>query len=92
MKKLFVFSLFLLLFSCKEEAKVDQDVAVIPIDFKIERFDQIFYQSKPEDLAKIKAQYPFFFPPGNEDTVWTNKLSDPLLKELYAEVQKKYAD
>ncbi|MGV7107079.1 gliding motility lipoprotein GldB [Flavobacterium sp. U410] len=92
MKKLFVFSLFLLLFSCKEESKVDQEVAVIPVEFKIERFDQIFYQSKPEDLAKIKAQYPFFFPPGNEDTVWTNKLSDPLLKELYAEVQKKYAD
>lgn len=92
MKKLLVFSVFLLLFSCKEETKVDQEVAVIPVDFNVERFDQIFYQSKPEDLAKIKAKYPFFFPQGNEDTVWTNKLSDPLLRELYAEVQKKYAD
>ena len=32
------------------------------------------------------------FPQGNEDTVWTNKLSNPLLRELYTEVQNKYGD
>ncbi len=91
-KKLFVFSILWLLFSCKEESKTDKEIATIPVDFKVERFDQIFYQSKPEDLKKIKAEYPFFFPPGNKDSVWISKLNDPLLRELYNEVQKKYGN
>ena len=92
MNKLLILSLTLLLFSCKKEDKVEEEVAKIPIQFKVERFDKIFYESKPEDLAKIKAQYPFFFPEGNEDSVWTNKLNNPLLRDVYREVQKKYAN
>ena len=91
MKKLLVFSVFVLLFSCKKEDKIEEKVAEIPVHFKIERFDKLFYESKPSDLGQIKAKYPFLFPEGNEDSVWTNKLKDPLLQELYAEVQKKYA-
>ena len=90
MKKLLFALVAVALFSCKEESKVEEAVAKIPVEFKVERFDQIFYQSKPEDLNKIKAQYPFFFPEGNPDSVWVNKLKQPLLKELYKEVQIKY--
>ena len=90
MKKLLFALVAVVLFSCREENKVEEAVAKIPIEFKVERFDQIFYQSKPEDLQKIKAQYPFFFPEGNPDSVWINKLTNPLLKELYKEVQLKY--
>lgn len=91
MKKLLVFSVFVLLFSCKKEDKIEEKVAEIPVHFKIERFDKLFYESKPNDLEQIKANYPFLFPEGNEDSVWTNKLKDPLLQDLYAEVLKKYA-
>ena len=90
MKQLLFVLVAITLFSCKEDSKVEEAVAKIPIEFKVERFDQIFYQSKPEDLNKIKAQYPFFFPAGNPDSVWVNKLKNPLLKELYKEVQIKY--
>ena len=89
MNKLLILSLTLLLFSCKKEDKVEEEVAKIPIQFKVERFDKIFYESKPEDLAKIKAQYPFFFPEGNEDSVWTNKLNNPLLRDVYRESPKR---
>jgi gliding motility-associated lipoprotein GldB len=92
MKKLLILSLTILLFSCKKEDKVEEEVAKIPVKFNVERFDKIFYESKPEDLSKIKSQYPFFFPEGNEDTVWTNKLSNPLMRELYSEVQNKYSN
>lgn len=89
--KQFLFVLITItLFSCKEDAKVEEAVASIPIEFKVERFDQTFYGSKPSDLQQIKAQYPFFFPAGNQDSIWTNKLKNPLLKELYKEVQVKY--
>ncbi|MFD2909962.1 gliding motility lipoprotein GldB [Flavobacterium ardleyense] len=79
-------------FSCKNETNVEEVVAKIPAEFKVERFDQVFYGSKPEDLPQIKAKYPFFFPEGNQDSVWVNKLSDPLLRELYTEVQRKYSN
>ena len=91
MNKLLFLSLTILLFSCKKEDKVEEEVAKIPVKFNVERFDKIFYESKPEDLSNIKSQYPFFFPEGNEDTVWTNKLSNPLMRELYSEVQNKFA-
>ena len=79
MKQLLFVLVAITLFSCKEDSKVEEAVAKIPIEFKVERFDQIFYQSKPEDLSRIKAQYPFFFPAGNPDSVWVNKLKNPLL-------------
>jgi hypothetical protein len=85
-----LYGVFITLFSCKEDSQVDEAVAKIPIEFKVERFDKIFYESKPEDLQGIKAQYPFFFPEGNPDSIWVNKLKNPLLKELYKEVQMKY--
>ena len=90
MKQLLFVLVAITLFSCKDDSKVEEAVAKIPIEFKVERFDKIFYESKPEDLQGIKAQYPFFFPEGNPDSIWVNKLKNPLLKELYKEVQMKY--
>lgn len=87
---LVVFAVFAL--SCKKEDKVDQAVGAIPVKVEIERFDKQFYESTPEGLSELKTKFPFFFPAGNPDTVWTNKLKNPLLKELYAEVKKKYPD
>lgn len=92
MKQLLLVLITVFLFSCKNETKVEEAVAKIPVKFKVERFDQVFYGAKPEDLPQIKAKYPFFFPEGNQDSVWVNKLNNPLLRELYAEVQQKYAN
>lgn len=90
MKKIFAVSVFIVLFSCKKENKIEEKVAEIPVIFKIERFDQLFYESNPSDLPNIKAKYPFLFPEQYKDSIWLNKVSDPLLQELYAEVNKKY--
>ena len=90
MKQLLLVLIAVFLFSCKDETKVEEAVAKIPVKFKVERFDQVFYGAKPEDLPQIKAKYPFFFPEGNQDSVWVNKLKNPLLRELYTEVQQKY--
>lgn len=90
MKKLLFILIISSYFSCKEENKVEEIVAKIPVKFKVERFDQVFYQSKPENLQDIKSKFPFFFPENNPDSVWINKLKNPLMHELYKEVQKKY--
>ena len=92
MKKVFIVLLFIGLVSCKKESKIEREIEKIPVVFKVERFDKIFYESQPSDLKQIQSQYPFFFPEGNEDTVWTNKLSNPLLRELYNEVQFRYGN
>ncbi|WP_130735365.1 gliding motility lipoprotein GldB [Flavobacterium sp. J27] len=90
MKKLFLASIILLLFACKPENKVEEKVSEIPVTFKVERFDKQFYESDSSNINTVKAAYPFLFPEGNEDSVWTNKLKNPLLQDLYKEVQKKY--
>ncbi|HBK82970.1 MAG TPA: gliding motility lipoprotein GldB [Flavobacterium sp.] len=91
MKKYFLLLFTILtLVSCKDETKKELDISAIPVQFKVERFDQLFYTSKPKDLGKIKAAYPFLFPKQYQDSVWINKLNDPISRELYNEVQKKY--
>ncbi|MEP6805779.1 MAG: gliding motility lipoprotein GldB [Flavobacterium sp.] len=78
--------------SCDQKSKVEKEVEEIPVDIKVERFDKVFFETKPEDLAKVKRQYPFFFPPGNDDAVWLKKMQDPIWREVYTEVQKKYSN
>ena len=87
---LVVFCLFIL--SCDKKSKVESAVTAIPLEVKVERFDKIFFETPPQDLEKVKKQFPFFFPPGNDNSVWLNKMQDPLWRELYTEVQKKYGD
>ena len=89
--------LFLIVFcffiaSCDKKSKVEKEVEAIPVEMKVERFDQLFFETKPEDLQKIKKRYPYFFPQGTPDAVWIEKMQDPLWRELYTEVQKKYSN
>ncbi|AWH83953.1 gliding motility lipoprotein GldB [Flavobacterium album] len=92
MKKYFIIiASLLVLASCKKENEVEEKVAEIPVGkVKIERFDKQFYEAGPDGLAAVKAQYPYFFPAGNDDAVWLNKMKDPLLQELHGEVEKTF--
>lgn len=93
MKKLIILIALTFAFvSCDKKTKIEKKVAEIPLEIKVERFDKLFFETKPENLGQLKKQYPFFFPPGNDDTVWLEKMQNPLWRELYTEVQKKYSD
>lgn len=85
-------SLLLVLFfcSCDKKSKVEKIVEEIPVEIKVERFDQAFFEAKPENLLQLKQKYPLFFPKGTEDAVWIEKMQHPQWRELYQEVQKKY--
>lgn len=93
MKK-FAFAMisFAILISCDKKDKVEKAVDEIPLTIQVERFDKIFYESPVAELPSIKKDYPYFFPAGNVDTVWTNKMKNPLLQEVHDEVQKKFGD
>lgn len=82
--------LSLMFFSCDKKSSVEKKIEALPVQIKIDRFDQVFFESSPKDLQKIKKRYPFFFPDGIPDSVWVNKINNPLWRELFSEVQKKY--
>lgn len=82
--------LSLMFFSCNKKSADEKKIEALPVQIKIDRFDQVFFESSPKDLQKIKKRYPFFFPEGIPDSVWVNKINNPLWRELFAEVQKKY--
>lgn len=88
----FVVVLSLFFLSCDQKNKVEKAVEEIPVDIKVERFDKVFFETKTEDLAKVKKQFPFFFPAGNDDAVWLQKMQEPIWREVYTEVQKKYSN
>jgi gliding motility-associated lipoprotein GldB len=78
--------------ACNKKTKTEKAVEIIPVDIKIERFDKLFFETNPKDLAQLKKTFPFFFPAGGDDSIWLKKMKDPLWRELYSEVQKKYSN
>ncbi|MBC7847293.1 MAG: gliding motility lipoprotein GldB [Flavobacterium sp.] len=91
-KIIFIITLIVVFVSCDKKSKVEKEVEAIPVEIKVERFDKLFFESEPKDLGKLKKDFPFFFPPGNDDRVWLKKMQNPLWRELYTEVQKKYSN
>lgn len=87
---LVVFCLFII--SCDKKVQIENEVTAIPLELEVERFDKVFFETKPENLEKVKKEFPFFFPEGNDNRVWLEKMQNPLWRELYTEVQKKYAN
>ncbi|HEX8268906.1 MAG TPA: gliding motility lipoprotein GldB [Flavobacterium sp.] len=93
MKKQFIlFSLIIALFSCDKKSDVEKKVEEIPVEISVNRFDKDFFTAQPQDLPSLKQKYPFFFPQANDDKVWIEKMQNPLWKELYSEVQKKFGN
>lgn len=85
-----VLSFFFL--SCNTKNKTEKSEHGISVDLEVIRFDKIFFETEPQDLAKVKKEFPFFFPAGNDDAVWLEKMQNPLWRELYTEVQKKFSN
>ena len=93
MKKLLIFTtLSFLILSCNKKSQTEKAVEEIPIEIKVTRFDKLFFETNPEDLAQLKSQFSFLFPAETPDSIWTNKMQNPMWRELYTEVQKKYSN
>lgn len=94
MKKYIVALLVVVAFaSCDKKTKVEKAVEEMPpVALKVYRFDKDFFETQPDKLANLKAEYPFFFPEGTPDNVWIEKMKNPQWRELYSEVEKQYSD
>jgi hypothetical protein len=90
--QLYILAISFFFFSCEKKSKIEQAVEEIPVELKVERFDKAFFETNPKELPKLKTKYPFFFPAGNDDRVWLEKMQNPQWRELYSEVEKKYSN
>lgn len=78
---------------CKDGSSAkEKEIAQVPMQIEVLRFDQDFYDVKDEELPTLKAKYPYLFPVEVNDTIWLEKKKATLFKELHTEVEKKYAD
>lgn len=82
--------LLLVLFGCQETSRVEQEIAAIPLAITIDRFDKKFHQSTPEELPKLKKNYPFLFPKQFSDSVWFKRQKDSLQLLLQNAVDSEF--
>jgi gliding motility-associated lipoprotein GldB len=83
---------FCILFSCSSESKVDKEVAKIPVEIKIERFDRLFAEVTQKNLPSLKKEYPFLFSEKYADSVWVKRSRDTIQQEVNKEVEKTFSD
>ncbi|MGJ8714799.1 MAG: gliding motility lipoprotein GldB [Maribacter stanieri] len=81
-------SVFFILSSCNDSDKVAEEIAAIPMDLKISRFDREFASSGEEGLPALRKMYPYLFPA--PDSVWIAKMEDSLQIELFQEVGNSF--
>lgn len=90
MKYCILFLLGVLLFSCNDESKTEEEIEKIPINLEIIRFDKAFAAATTADLQKLKTEFPAFFPKQYNDSIWIEKLTDTLQDQLESEVLKTF--
>lgn len=78
------------LISCNDKGKLESEIQKIPMDVEVIRFDKDFAEATPEDLPKLKKRFPFFFPVQYHDSIWVEKLTDTLQRQLEEEVLKTF--
>jgi gliding motility-associated lipoprotein GldB len=91
-KQFLLFLCFLSLMACKEESEVEKAVSEMNLSVKVDRFDQVLYGAKPDEIANIRQNYPEFFSDEVPDSIYIQKITDSIYHELYLEVQKQFPD
>ena len=87
---LFVF--FLLIFACNTEKNFEEEIAKIPMDIKVERFDKLFSDMSLDNLPKLKQDYPFMFAKKYTDSFWIERAHDTMQIKLQEEVFEAYPE
>ncbi|WP_452602051.1 gliding motility lipoprotein GldB [Pontimicrobium sp. MEBiC06410] len=91
MKSYIIYILIALtIFSCKDEDKVEAEIAKLDVNVTIERFDKAFVETPISELPKLKKAFPFMFPKKYKDTFWIVQKQDTLQIELHKETNKAF--
>ena len=82
--------IFLVVLGCDQNSKLEQEIAALPIQIQVDRFDQKFHQSSPDKIPHLKQQYPYLFPQQFADSVWVKRQKDSLQLLLQNAVEKEF--
>lgn len=91
-KYTFLFLFILGFISCGKKKETTIDLAGIDLNMEVLRFEEKFYTSGPEHLSELKSEFPFLFPAGNPDSVWTAKMRDEDERFLYNSIEEVFKD
>ncbi len=95
MKKILIVFLILgfsILMSCQDSKDIKPEIAQMKLKVDFIRFDSIFSNAKPQELKRIKTEYPFMFQNGIPDSLWQSKMQDSLQNEIEKEVLITFPD
>lgn len=91
-KYLVLFLISTLFFSCDKEIKIPSEIAKIPVDIEMVRFDEQFSKSTSKDLPSLKKTFPYLFSNHYPDEYWITKFTDTIQLEINQEVGKAFPD
>ncbi|UCE92982.1 MAG: gliding motility lipoprotein GldB [Flavobacteriaceae bacterium] len=91
-KYTFLFLLLLGFITCGKKKETTIDLSEVDLNLEVLRFDEKFYSGGPENLSKLKLEFPYLFPNGNPDSVWTSKMKDEDELFLYNSVKEVFGD
>ncbi len=81
-----------LIWGCKQESKIQQEIAGIQLELEVDRFDREFSSVTAENLDGLKNKYPYLFPVQFADSVWLLKMEDTLQQALHQEIELAFLD
>jgi gliding motility-associated lipoprotein GldB len=90
--KMLVFMLVLFNLSCKNSSNTNKQISAIDVSLNIERFDKLFASSNPTDLPSLKSKYPFLFSNKFSDSIWIDRMKDPIQDLLNSAVDSVFND
>ncbi len=82
--------LFFVISACSSTNAVEEEIAKIPVDITLYRFDQKFFNASKEDFYQLKQDYPYLFPEQYPDSIWQKRQRDSLQVLLQGEISKVY--
>jgi len=86
MRYLFWILSLCIFWSCDTENQLENEIAKINIDIEVERFDQLYAATTPEEFPSLKKKYPFLFSNRYSDSLWISRLKDTLQQQLHTQV------
>jgi gliding motility-associated lipoprotein GldB len=92
MKKFIFFICSLALLGCDETSVVETEISKIPVDVSIIRFDKVFANATIVALPALKEKFPMFFSNRIPDSIWEQRMQNPLQQEMASEILKIFPD
>lgn len=85
-----VFSIFILFVACNDAIQIPSEILKIPMNVKIERFEEQFYKSSNSEFDSLKNEFPYMFPSFVNDSVWIQKMNNEEELFLLEESEKTH--